>query len=80
MDRLARAPARRLRPDVARIGYITADLGGALLLLSVVLGGFGVRRLSNGGGAGLLKASTVLSLLLMGTYLVTVWAMAGKPD
>ena len=62
------------------IGYVTADLGGALLLLSVILGGFGVRKLSSGGGAGLLKVSTVLSIVLIAAYLVTVWAMAGKPD
>ena len=67
-------------PTWLTIGYITADLGGALLLISVVVGGFGVRKLSNGGGAGLLKVSTVLSIVLVAAYLVTVWAMAGKPD
>jgi hypothetical protein len=67
-------------PTWLGIGYITADVGGALLLLAVILGGFGVRKLSGGGGAGLLKASTVLSLVLIAAYLVTVWAMAGKPD
>ena len=67
-------------PTWLGIGYLTADLGGALLLISVIVGGIGVRRLSNGGGTGLLKASTVLSIVLIGAYLVTVWAMAGKPD
>jgi len=28
---------------------------------------------------GLLKASTLISVLLLATYLVAVWAMAGKP-
>ena len=69
-----------LDPTWLGIGYVTADLGGALLLIAVICGGLGVRRLSNGGGAGLLKVSTVLSIGLVLTYLVTVWAMAGKPD
>ena len=69
-----------LDPAWLGIGYVTADIGGALLLLAVILGGFGVRRLGSGGGAGLVKASTVLSLGLLVIYLVTVWAMAGKPD
>jgi len=67
-------------PTWLGIGYVTADLGGALLLLAVILGGLGVRRLNTGRGTGLLKASTVLSIVLVATYLVTVWAMAGKPD
>jgi len=62
------------------IGYLMADLGGILLLLGLILGGIGVRRLRDGGGAGLLKASTVITLLLVAAYVVAVWAMAGKPD
>ena len=62
------------------IGYITADLGGILLLLGLILGGIGIRRVRAGGGAGLLKASTVITLLLVAAYVVAVWAMAGKPD
>jgi hypothetical protein len=61
------------------IGYITADLGAALLLITLIVGGIGVRRLRTGGGAGLLKASTVLSLVILAAYIVAVWAMAGKP-
>jgi hypothetical protein len=62
------------------IGYITADLGGILLLLGLILGGIGIRRLRNGGGAGLLKASYVITLILILAYLIAVWAMSGKPD
>ena len=62
------------------IGYVTADLGGAVLLLTLILGGIGVRRLRGGGGAGLLKASTVLAVVLVAAYLVAVWAMSGKPS
>jgi hypothetical protein len=33
-----------------------------------------------GKGSGLLKATLVLSLILLAAYLVAVWAMAGKPS
>ena len=37
-------------------------------------------RLSrNGGGGGLLKASSVLATLLVAVYVVTIWAMGAKP-
>jgi hypothetical protein len=62
------------------IGYITADLGGIVLLLGLILGGVGVRKLRAGGGAGLLKATTVITLLLVAAYVIAVWAMSGKPD
>jgi hypothetical protein len=67
-------------PTWLGIGYLTADLGGIVFLVTLILGGIGVRKLRDGGGGGLLKASTVLSLVLLAAYVVTVWAMAGKPD
>jgi len=33
-----------------------------------------------GGGTGLLKASTVLAAVLIAVYVVSVWAMGGKPS
>ena len=50
------------------------------LLVLLILGGIGVRRARSGGGAGLLKASTVLATILIAVYVVTVWAMGGKPN
>jgi hypothetical protein len=62
------------------IGYITADLGGLLLLIALILGGIGLRRArKGGGGAGLLKATGVIATLLVAVYIVAVWAMGGKP-
>jgi hypothetical protein len=61
------------------IGYVVADLGGLILLLSLVLGGVGVYRLRDGRGGGLLKATLVLSLIALAGYVVAVWAMSGKP-
>lgn len=58
-----------------------ADWGGLLFLLALVLGGVGVYRLRNGkGGAGLLKATMVIALILIVAYIVAVWAMSGKPN
>jgi hypothetical protein len=62
------------------IGYITADAGGIILLVALILGGIGVRRARSGGGTGLLKASTVLAAVLIAVYAVSVWAMGGKPS
>ena len=67
-------------PDWLGIGYLTADAGGLILLVSLILGGVGVDRLREGKGSGLLKATLVLSLVLLAVYLVAVWAMTGKPD
>jgi hypothetical protein len=67
-------------PTWLDIGFLLADLGGLILLISLIVGGIGVRRLRGGGGAGLLKATLVLSFVLLAAYLVAVWAMAGKPS
>ena len=66
-------------PQWLSIGWFVADLGGAALLLSLVLGGVGVYRLRAGKGSGLLKAALILAVVLLAAYLVAVWAMAGKP-
>jgi hypothetical protein len=67
-------------PTWLDIGFILADAGGLILLVSLITGGIGVRRLRAGKGAGLLKATLVLSIALLGAYVVAVWAMAGKPN
>jgi hypothetical protein len=67
-------------PGWLTTGAIIADAGGLILLVSLVTGGVGVYRLRDGKGSGLLRATLVLSLLLLIAYVVAVWAMAGKPD
>jgi hypothetical protein len=62
------------------IGYIVADLGALLLLASLIIGGFGVYRLRDGKGTGLLKTTLALSILIIAAGVVAVWAMAGKPS
>jgi hypothetical protein len=66
-------------PTWLGIGYVAADLGGLILLVSLIVGGVGVYRLREGKGSGLLKATLVLSLILLAAYVVAAWAMAGKP-
>jgi hypothetical protein len=66
-------------PTWLDIGSLLADAGGLILLVSLIVGGVGVRRLRSGAGAGLLRATLVLSVVLLAAYVVAVWAMAGKP-
>ena len=71
----------RSSPPGSAIGFIVADWGGLLLLLALALGGVGIHRLGNGkGGTVLLKATMVISLILILAYVVAVWAMTGKPN
>ena len=51
-----------------------------LLLIALIVGGIGVRRLREGKGSGLLRATLVVAIILLAAYVVAVWAMAGKPD
>ena len=67
-------------PTWLDIGAVLADLGGLVLLVSLVVGGIGVYRLREGKGSGLLRATLGLAILLLAAYLVAVWAMAGKPS
>ena len=70
----------RLIPAWLEIGYIVADAGAIVLLIALVVGGIGVYRMREGKGAGLLKVTMVLSLVLLAAYVVAAWAMAAKPN
>ena len=61
------------------IGFITADAGALLLIISLILGGLGLRRVRSGGGTGLLRASLIISCVLLAAYIVAIWAMGAKP-
>jgi hypothetical protein len=69
------------QPAWLGIGFIVADWGGLLFLISLALGGIGIYRLRQGKNAtGLLNATMLISLILIVAYAVAVWAMTGKPD
>jgi uncharacterized membrane protein len=57
------------------IGYITADAGALLILISAVLAGLGLRNRS----VRFARIVGVISVVLLAAYLVAVWAMTAKP-
>jgi hypothetical protein len=61
------------------VGYITADAGALLILVSIVLSALGLRRLKRGSGVGFGRAVGVISILLVAAYVIAVWAMTAKP-
>jgi hypothetical protein len=67
-------------PTWLDIGWMTGDFGGLILVISLIAGGVGVYRLREGKGAGLLKVTLVLALVLLAAYVIAVWAMSGKPS
>ena len=62
------------------IGYVTADLGAVLILVSIVLAAIGLRRLRRGPSLALGRAVGVIAVVLLGAYLVAMWAMTAKPS
>ena len=70
----------RLVPVWIDIGFIVADAGALLMIIALVVGGIGMRQLREGKGQGLLKATLVISLVILAAAVVAIWAMAGKPN
>ncbi|MBA3384583.1 MAG: hypothetical protein H0T20_08020 [Actinobacteria bacterium] len=65
------------------IGYITAEAGGLLILISILLTGLGVRRMRRAeppSASVMVRIGTVLVTIVLAAYLVAVWAMSAKPD
>jgi hypothetical protein len=63
-------------PTWIGIGYIVADLGALLLLLSLILAGIAALRSSNTLAR---VAGVVIAIALVG-WVVAVWAMGAKPS
>jgi uncharacterized membrane protein len=62
------------------IGYIVSDGGLLLLIVATVLTGLGAKRAAAGRERGRgLGAATALTLLMLGLYVVAIWAMTAKP-
>jgi len=62
-------------PTWIGIGYITADIGALLLLITLVCAGIASRKSK----ARLGKASGVIAAIALAGWIVAVWAMSGKP-
>jgi hypothetical protein len=69
-------------PSWLGVGFLTADLGGIILLVTLVLAGIGARQVARSGGARSVFAriAAPFASLLLAAYLVAVWAMTAKPD
>ena len=68
-------------PDWIGVGYITADLGALLLLITLIVTGIANRRLrrADGGTSVLARIGAVLTTILLAAYVVAMWAMSAKP-
>ena len=68
-------------PTWLRIGFGVADWGGLLFLVALIIGGVAVLRMRSGkSGAGLLKLTMSIAVVLAVGYVGAVWAMTGKPN
>ena len=68
-------------PGWLGVGYITADAGALLILISLILGAIGLRKLRDGsaGGVRFARIVGVICIVLLAAYIVAVWAMTTKP-
>jgi hypothetical protein len=63
------------------IGFATADGGGVILLITLILLGIALRRARRGAAAGTLgRIGSVLALILVLAYGIAIWAMTSKPS
>jgi hypothetical protein len=65
------------------IGYITAEAGGLLILISLILTGLGVRRMRSAEpprASVMVRIGTVLVTIVLAAYVIAIWAMTAKPD
>ena len=67
-------------PSWLGIGFTVADIGLPVLVIAIVLAGFGVRQLRKAGKSAVGRVATPLVIVLLIAYLVAVWAMTAKPD
>ncbi len=63
------------------IGFATADVGAPLLLTALILTGLAARKLRSApaGTSPLGRIGGVITLVLLVTYVIAIWAMTTKP-
>ena len=63
------------------IGYVTSDVGGLLILISIILAVLGLRRLREPAAQPVVaRIVAAVTVLLLAAYAVAVWAMTTKPS
>ena len=62
------------------VGYITSDLGVPLFIIATVLSGLGLRRLGRDGGPTLGRIAALVAAIMLGAFVVAIWAMTTKPE
>jgi hypothetical protein len=65
-------------PNWIGTGFLTADIGGIVLLITTIVAYVGVRRAQADGGGAVARIVGVLASLLLIAYIVAVWAMTTK--
>jgi len=63
-------------PTWVGIGFITADAGAIVLLVTLILAGIASAK----GKPGLARAAAVLAAIALAGWLVAIWAMGAKPS
>jgi uncharacterized membrane protein len=69
-------------PSWLDVGFTMADLGGLVLLATLVVAGVGARQVRRSSGTGNLfgRIAAPLAGVLLVAYLIATWAMTTKPD
>ena len=65
------------------VGFIVSDLGALLLIAILIITGLVARRAKRGdsvAGSGGLRATGVITGVLLAAYVVAIWAMTPKPS
>jgi hypothetical protein len=68
-------------PGWLGVGYLTADLGGIVLAVAILLAIVGLRRLGQAERPpGVARVAGAIAALMLAAYVVAIWAMTAKPD
>jgi cellobiose-specific phosphotransferase system component IIC len=69
-------------PSWVGIGFMVSDLGFVLLIAVLIMTGLVARRAKRGNsvaGSGQLRATGIITGILIAAYVVAIWAMTTKP-
>ena len=66
-------------PHWIQIGGTALDMGGGALVLALILGWFGLKRLDTKRGQQMMKLVMIISIGLLAAYVLAIWAMGTRP-